>query len=66
LGKLAEEEKIEVNDYDVDAEIENILKSTTEKKDEVEKSINTPEARQSIGQSLMSRKTVQRLVEIAS
>lgn len=66
LGKLAEEEKVEVIDSDIDAEIENILKSATENKDELKKSLNTPQARQSIKDSLTTRKTIQRLVEIAS
>jgi len=66
LGELAEEEKIEVNDSEVNTEIDNILKSATENKDELQKSLNTPRARQSIKQSLITRKTIQRLVEIAS
>ncbi|MFH0768401.1 MAG: trigger factor [Chloroflexota bacterium] len=65
LGKVAEEEKIEVGDSEIDIEIENITKSAAEKKDELKKFLNTPQARQSIGQTLLGRKIVQRLVEIA-
>ena len=65
LGKIAEEEKIEVSDSEIDAEIENITKGETEKKDELQKYLNTPQSRESIGQMLMARKTIQRLVEIA-
>jgi trigger factor len=58
LGKIVEEEKIEVSGSEIDTEIENMIKSATENKD-------TPQARQSIEQTLITRKTIQRLVEIA-
>ena len=65
LGKVAEEEKIEINDSEIDTEIENMTKDTTEKKDKLEKVLNTPQVRESIEQTLLSRKTIQRLTEIA-
>lgn len=65
LGKVAEEEKIEVGDTDIDTEIENIVKSTSENKDELSKFLSTPQTRQSVKQMLISRRTVQRLVDIA-
>ena len=65
LGKVAGEEKIEVSDSEVSAEIENMTKDATENKDELEKLLASPQARQSIKQSLITRKTIQRLVEIA-
>ena len=65
LGKVAEEEKIAVSNSEIDTEIENTTKGTTEKKDELEKFLNTPQARESIKQMLITRKTIQRLVEIA-
>ena len=65
LGKVIEKEKLEVSDTDIDTEIENIIKSTSEKKDEMKKLLSGEQARQSIRQSLVVRKTVQRLVEIA-
>jgi len=65
LGKLAEEEKIEVSAAEIDTEIEESTKSATQNKDELEKVLNTPQARESIEQTLLTRKTVQRLVEIA-
>ena len=65
LGKITEEEKIEVSQSEIDAEIENLTKDATENKDELEKFFGSPQARQSIEQLLVSRKTVQRLIEIA-
>ncbi len=65
LGKIAEEEKIEVSAPEIDAEIESMAKNATENKDELHKFLNTPPARESIRQILITRKTIQRLVEIA-
>ena len=65
LGKVAEEEKVEASDAGVDAEIETMLKSAAEKKEDLQKFLNTPQSRESIRQLLMTRGTMQRLVEIA-
>lgn len=64
LGKVAEEEKIEVSDSEIDAEIEEMIKNT-EKKDELQKYLNSPPSRESIKRLLITRKTIRRLVEIA-
>jgi hypothetical protein len=42
-----------------------MMESAAENKDELNKFLNTPPARESIKQVLITRKTVQRLVEIA-
>jgi len=65
LGKIAEEEKFEVSDSEISAEIESMIKSATENKDELSKFLNTPQAHKSIEQVLITRKAIQRLVEIA-
>ena len=65
LGKVAEEEKIEVSAQEVDTEIENMIKNSTGNKDELQKLLSTPQSRESIEQALITRKTVQQLVEIA-
>ncbi len=65
LGKIAEEEKIEVSDSEIDTEIEEMLKNVAENKDKLRESLNTPQSRESVKQLLFSRKTVQCLVEIA-
>ncbi|MFC1981977.1 trigger factor [Chloroflexota bacterium] len=65
LGKVAEEKKIEVSDSEIDGEIQNMIKNTTEDKDKLEKVLNMPQSRQSIEQVLLTRKTLQHLVDIA-
>jgi len=66
LEEVTEAEKIKVSDSEIDTEIKNMTKDADEgKKDELEGFLNTPQARESIKQTLMTRKTIQRLVEIA-
>jgi len=65
LGEIAEEEKVEVTDSEIDAEIENITKGAAEKKDELQEFLNRLESRESIQHLLTTRKTIQQLVEIA-
>jgi trigger factor len=65
LDRVAEAEKIEVNDADIDAELERMIEGAGDKKDEARKQLNTPQVRSSLGQIVAARKTVQRLLEIA-
>jgi len=65
LGKVADEEKIEVAPSEVDADIERMLKNAENNREALSKSLNTPEVRESIQQRLLTRKTVERLTEIA-
>ncbi|MDH5695437.1 MAG: trigger factor [Dehalococcoidia bacterium] len=65
LGRIAEEEKIEISDSEIDAELGKMVQSATENKDEVQKLLDSPQARSSVEQLLTTRKTIQRLVEIA-
>jgi len=65
LSKVAEEEKVDVSDAEIDNEIENMLKGVSEKKEELQKAFNNPNSRESIKRMLLTRKTVNLLVEIA-
>jgi len=65
LGKVAEAERIEASDSEINAEIENLTKNAAENKDELNKFLNAPQSRESVKQLLITRKTIQRLVEIA-
>lgn len=66
LEKIAETEKVEVSEAELDAEIQEMLKTTTsENREKIQEALNTPRSRESLKRSLVIRKTVQRLVEIA-
>jgi len=65
LGKLAEEEKVQVSDDEIDTEIEQMVGRTLEKKEELQIFLNSEQSRSSIKQVLMIRKTVELLGEIA-
>lgn len=65
LGNVAEDEKIEVTAADIDLEIESMVKDAGEKKNDLKRVLNTPQTRQSIGNRIVTRKTVQKLVEMA-
>jgi len=65
LGRVAEEEKIEVSDAEISAELEKLVQGAAENKGEVEKRLNSPQVRGSMEQLLTTRKTIQQLVEIA-
>jgi len=65
LGKVSEEEKIAVDDAEIEAEIKNVIETSDGDKEKLEKLFETPQARQSIWGMLATRKTLERLVAIA-
>ncbi len=67
LGKVVEEEKIEVQDSDVDAEIGKVVSRVKEPKEaeRLRMYLNSDESRKSIRERLLTRKTVERLADIA-
>ena len=66
LGKIAREEKIEVTETDIENGINNMTRNVAaDKKDEFRKLLDTPRTRESLEQSLKTRKTIERLIEIA-
>ncbi|MFC2032911.1 trigger factor [Chloroflexota bacterium] len=65
LGKVAEDENIEVSDADIDNEIENMVKGTTEDEDKIRQLLSNLQYRNSIRQLLLTKKTVAKLEEIA-
>jgi trigger factor len=65
LGKVAEEEKIEVAEAEVDEEIETMAQGAGERGEELRKAFSSAAARQSIEEVLLTRKTLKRLTEIA-
>jgi trigger factor len=65
LGKLAEEEKIEINASEVDNKIDEIANDAADK-EKTRQLFSLPQFRQSIEQSLRSQKTMDRLLEAAT
>ena len=65
LSHVNEAEKIEVSPDEVNAELDRMIEGAGEKKDEARKQLETPQVRGSLEQILATRKTVQRLLEIA-
>jgi trigger factor len=65
LGQINEAEKIEVDKADIDAELDRMIEGAGDKRDEAKRQLDTPQVRDSLEQILATRKTVQRLVEIA-
>lgn len=66
LGKVAEEEKIEVAEAEIEEEVEAIAQSAGERGEEIRSMFNSTTGRQSLKEALLTRKTVKRLLEIAS
>ncbi|MFW6118203.1 MAG: trigger factor [Chloroflexota bacterium] len=64
LGKLAEEEKIEISSAEVDNKIDEIT-SNAEDKENAGQFFSLPQVRQSIEQSMLTQKTMDRLLQIA-
>jgi len=64
LGKIVEEEKIEIDSSEIDAEIEKMI-TRSENKEGLQEFLNTPQSHSSVEQLLLTRKTVERLLEIA-
>ncbi len=66
LGKVSEEEKIEVSESDIDNRLDSmVLGIAEEKKADMRKLFDNPQTRESLKQSLMARKTIERLADIA-
>jgi trigger factor len=66
LGEVASQEKIEAAEAEIDKEIDGMTKGAAEdKKEELRKLLDTPQTRESIKRSLVTRKTIERLSTIA-
>jgi len=65
LGQITEAEKVEVKGDEIEAELDRMIEGAGEKKGEAKKQLDNPQVRSSLEQILATRKTVQRLVEIA-
>lgn len=66
LSELAEAEHIEVTDSEVEAEIERLASGVAGSADEVKRLFSSDSGKESLRRSLQTRKTFDRLAEIAS
>ena len=66
LTRLAEREEIKAEDQEVDAEVERLAGSSGEQADQLRTLFGSPDGRASLARSLVTRKTMDRLAEIAS
>jgi len=64
LGKLVEEEKIEISSSEVDNKVDEIT-NDAEDKEKARQFFSLPQVRQSVEQSLLTQKTMDRLLQIA-
>ena len=66
MRKLAEEESIEVEAEEIDAEIDRLTENSAEESaDNLRRVLNSEDSRESLRSSLLNRKVLARLVEIA-
>ncbi len=65
LGKVAEEEKIEIATSEVDNKVEEMV-GKAEDKEKIQRLFALPQVRESIAESLRTEKTIDRLVQIVS
>jgi trigger factor len=66
LEKISEEEKIEISAEEIDAEIEKMIKEADTQAEQVKQLFSMPQARKSIEQFLISRKTMDKMKQIAA
>ncbi len=65
LQKVSELENISVDEAEVEAEIEQLAKGAGERQEELRQALNQSQNKESIRNELLTRKTMERLVEIA-
>ena len=66
LNQVFEAENIEVSDADIDAEVEHMLQNAGEQGEQMKEFFKSAQARESVKGELLTRKTIDRLVEIAT
>jgi trigger factor len=65
LTQLAEQEQVKAENAEVDAEVEKLAASSGQQAEQMRKLFGSPDARAAIARSLITRKTMDRLAEIA-
>jgi FKBP-type peptidyl-prolyl cis-trans isomerase (trigger factor) len=65
VGKISEIEKITVDHAEIHAEIEAMVETSSGDKEELRKALESQRNHESIEDTLVARKTIQKLAEIA-
>lgn len=65
LGQLADEEKIDVAPEEIGAEVEKIVKDAGDKTEEMRRFLELSSVRGTVDNSILTRKTIDRLIQIA-
>ena len=65
LGQLADDEKIEVTPEEIGVEVEKIVKDAGDKAEETRKFLEQPAVRSTVDNSILMRKTIDRLIQVA-
>jgi trigger factor len=65
IGKVYETEGIKIEETEIDQEIEKMVKDADKQKDQLKRLFSMPQARHSIEQLIVGRKTIERLKQIA-
>jgi len=65
MGKISDAEKIDATPEEIDAEIETIVANSKEKQDELRQALHNERNRESIINTIITRKVMQKLQEIA-
>ena len=65
MGKVSEEEKLEVQASEIDVEIEKMIQASKGDRDRLKSALDTEEFRESVSRTLLTTKTLEKLKEIA-
>ncbi len=66
LSKVAQDAKLTVTDEEINARLEEIIKSDTNISEDVKNALNSPSGRETTGQLLLAQKTLQYLFDIVT
>lgn len=66
LEKVADKEKLEVSDSEIDAEVEHRLEHAAEDDERMRETLSSPKARELLGEDLLARKAIEFLVKLAT
>ena len=66
LMKVREEENIEIDENEINAEIDRMVQNAGEQGEQIQQMLDSPQARESIRNDLLTHKTLEHLIKIAT